>query len=54
MQAFFDREVARLEFVTERAALRAEEKKAMDAANMEQEKVRVYLLALHVWPSNLQ
>ena len=47
MGAFFDREVKRLEFTTERTAMRANEKKAMDAATMEREKVSCWNDLLH-------
>ena len=39
MEAFFDREVKRLEFTADRALLRAKEKKSLDAAHIEQEQV---------------
>ena len=35
---FFDRETKRLEFTTERTTLRANEKKALDSAQIEREK----------------
>ena len=38
MEVFFDRETKRLEFTTERTALRANEKKALDSARIEGEK----------------
>ena len=39
MEAFFDRETKRLEFTAERTVLRANEKKALDSAQIEREKV---------------
>ena len=39
MKAFFDREAKQLEFTAERAVLRANEKKALDSAQIEREKV---------------
>ena len=39
MKAFFEREVKRLDFVSERAALREQEKKELDTAKLDMEQV---------------
>ena len=41
MEAFFEREVKRLEFVSERAAMREQEKKELDAVKLNMEQVSI-------------
>ena len=54
MEAFFDRETKRLEFTAERTALRANEKKALDSAQIEREKRRTTLLKIQKTGKNRQ
>ena len=46
MEAFFSREVQRLEFVSKRASLREAEKKQMDTAKENKEQVSLLVLAI--------
>ena len=54
MEAFFDRETKRLEFTAERTALRANEKKALDSAQIERENWRTTLLKIQKTGKNRQ
>lgn len=43
MESFFDREVKRLEYVSERRQMRSNQKKEIDAASDAKEQVRVVI-----------